>query len=173
MRRRLTVLACIVLFLALGAYAIYVWFGHRYEVHFDPKNLHLMCTVTGLDRAGGELLTVGFNNRSQRNVVILESKDLGGPFAVVLADAATGKTVKRRPPGEIGAGRKMNVRPRSHHYWNVRLSKLYGKLPPGEYALQVIYDTAAAAERGEPWVEELDLGRTEAPPVRFKVKAPK
>ncbi len=173
MKRRFTAVVCLVLFLGLAAFGAHMWF-RDYPVYFEKDDLHVFCTITGLERPEGPRLSVGFNNRGRASVLVLEDANLGEPFEVVLASAATGKEVARKgPAGAAGAGRMVNVRAGQEHSWNVPLGKLYGKLPPGEYAIQVIYDTKAAAERGDEWAKELDLGRTESPPLSFKVPAPK
>jgi hypothetical protein len=156
----------------LAALAAYYWFGWTPRARFKSEHLDLI-TVLSTGRSGGRLLTVGFNNRSQGEVQVLKSAALRGPFSVLLVSETTRSEVPRRsadPQGHVG--QQALIPPRKKLSWSVRLAELFGKLEPGGYRLRVIYDTQTALERGEPWVEGLDIGRVESQVVRFTVADP-
>jgi len=153
----------------LGTLAVYVWFSPA-TVRFDPEQLKLAATV-GAGRPEGPVLHVSMSNHGRYALMIRESPELGAPFELRVTSEAGGVPLKRLA-SQAGrpAAFPYKLRGKGQRSWSVPLSRLYGRLPAGRYRLELAYDTDAAAERGEGWAEELDLGRVEAQPVIFEIK---
>jgi len=170
MKNRLSAVVTVGILAILTGMAAWMWFGHAYHVSFKSEQLELF-TVVRYDRAGQPTLAVGFKNRSPGVIEVLKSVQLRGPFTVHLVSAEETKELDRLPASLKGApGVPMALHSRAELAWKVSLSDLYGELAPGNYVVNVEYDTAAAAKRGEKWVKGIDLGKTKSQPIPFEVK---
>ncbi len=170
MKSRYSTLAGVVVLIALGATACWYWFGWEPYARFKAENLEIVPMVS-VGRSGAPVLTVGLHNRGERGILIFRSPELRGPFRVELLEARTGKDIPRLPESLTGpAGKVFTVAKLSETRWSVSFDKLYGKVPPGKYILKVYYDTEAARQRGDEWVEGIDIGKSESRPVVFEIK---
>jgi len=172
MRSRYSAVTAVVVLTVLCALGVWYWFGWTPYARFKSDQLEVLSALT-TGRSGGWMLTVGLNNRSKGEIQVLKSPGVRGAFSVLLVDAGTSREVPRLPASLEGpVGTQMMLRSRKQLRWSLGLDELYGELPPGQYVIKVVYDTSAARERGEGWVEGLDIGRSEGPPIRFKVEEP-
>lgn len=159
---------------ALGALALYVGLAHDYRGRFEPGALQL--GVSAFDGGeAGTVLSVCLRNAGDRKMVVFRSPGLAAPYEVRLVPAAGGAPLALRslPPGGERFGSAAMLAPGEELSWNVPLRDLlWQPPPPGEYVLTVAYNPADAAFRRDPRARDLTLGRTEAPPLKIRIRAP-